>query len=272
MPSFRGGWALVRVSQQKHPEPRPLVVGNWKMNGTPVTVSALLSALQRHALSGELTARADVAVCPASIFIPQALTVLAGTAVTIGAQNAAAHESGAYTGEVSAGMLAAFGVRYVILGHSERRALFGDQDDVVAKKVRQALNAGLVPIVCVGETLAERESGATFDVVRRQLKAVIEEVGMDALSRCVLAYEPVWAIGTGVTATPAQAQEVHAFLRQMLAASSREVAGQIQILYGGSVKASNAAELFACEDIDGGLIGGASLDSEEFLAICQAAK
>ncbi len=249
-----------------------LVAGNWKMHGTPASVNVLLEAMRRfsdtHAWPSD---RVDVAVCPPTLFVPAALAALAGSSVAVGAQNASEHEVGAYTGEVSPQMLAAMGVRYVILGHSERRSLFGEGDALVAAKVQQALRAGLTPILCVGETLSERQQGVTSAVVQRQLDAVIALVGIDALRECVIAYEPVWAIGTGMTATPAQAQEVHAFLRTHLATQSAAIAAKIQILYGGSVKASNAAELFACEDIDGGLIGGASLNAEEFLAICQAA-
>lgn len=252
---------------------KPLVAGNWKMNGTPASVDALLQAL-RHFSEAESwsSQRVDVVVCPPSPFIPAAVDLLKNTPVTIGAQNACEHESGAYTGEVAPQMYAALGVRYVILGHSERRSLYGESDALVAAKVQQALRAGLVPIVCVGETLAERQQGVTSAVVQRQLDVVIASIGVEALRACVIAYEPVWAIGTGMTASPAEAQEVHAFLRALVAKQSSDVAMAIQILYGGSVKAGNAAELFACEDIDGGLIGGASLNAEEFLAICQAAQ
>lgn len=252
---------------------KPLVAGNWKMNGTPASVDALLQALRRFSEAESWSSqRVDVVACPPSPFIPAAVDVLKNTPVAIGAQNACEHESGAYTGEVAPQMYAALGARYVILGHSERRSLYGESDALVAAKVQQALRAGLVPIVCVGETLAERQQGVTSAVVQRQLDAVIASIGVEALRACVIAYEPVWAIGTGMTATPAEAQEVHAFLRALVAKQSSDVAMAIQILYGGSVKAGNAAELFACEDIDGGLIGGASLNAEEFLAICQAAQ
>lgn len=252
---------------------KPLVAGNWKMHGTPASVNDLLGALKRFADEKAWeSARVDVAVCPPAVFVPAAISALKGSVIGVGAQNASEHESGAYTGEVAPQMYAGLGVQYVILGHSERRSLFGDTDSVVAAKVVQALRAGLCPVLCVGESLAERQQGVTFDVVRRQLQAVISVTGIEALSRCVLAYEPVWAIGTGMTATPVQAQEVHAFLRGLLKQQSPEVAAKLRILYGGSVKAGNAAELFACEDIDGGLIGGASLNAEEFLAICRAAQ
>lgn len=252
---------------------KSLVAGNWKMHGTPASVDALLGVLRGFCEQGAWQSSAvDVAVCPPSVFVPAALSALQGTVIGVGAQNASDHESGAYTGEVSPQMYASLGVKYVILGHSERRALFGESDTLVAGKVQQTLRAGLCPILCVGESLAERQQGVTFSVVQRQLDAVISVVGIQALEQCVIAYEPVWAIGTGMTATPAQAQEVHAYLRGLLRQASADVAAKVRILYGGSVKAGNAAELFACEDIDGGLIGGASLDAGEFLAICRAAQ
>lgn len=252
---------------------KPLVAGNWKMHGTPTSVRALLSALRQFSEDKAWSAaRVDVAVCPPAVFVPSALSMLEGCSIAVGAQNTSEHESGAFTGEIAPQMFAALGVRYVILGHSERRTLYSEGDALVAAKVKLALAGGLIPIVCVGETLQERQAAETFAVVRRQLDAVLAEIGIEALGACVIAYEPVWAIGTGVTASPAQAQEVHAFLREHVASLSAEVAAKIQILYGGSVKAGNAAELFACEDIDGGLIGGASLNAEEFLAICRAAQ
>lgn len=252
---------------------KALVAGNWKMHGTPASVEALLAALKAFSASETwLSDRVAVAVCPPAPFVPVAVSMLQTSAVLVGAQNASEHESGAFTGEVSPQMYAALGARYVILGHSERRALYAESDALVAVKVQQAMRAGLVPILCVGESLAERQRGDTVSVVRRQLDAVLGVIGIAAMGGCVIAYEPVWAIGTGMTAAPDQAQAVHAFIRQHLAMQSPEVAATIQILYGGSVKANNAAELFACEDIDGGLIGGASLNAEEFLAICRAAQ
>lgn len=252
---------------------KPLVAGNWKMHGTPHSVETLVAALKSFSTAGAWSAeRVDVAVCPPAIFIPSVVSALEGTPVRVGAQNASEHIQGAYTGEVSSPMYAAFGVFYVLLGHSERRSLYGESDAIIAAKVEQALKAGLVPILCVGETLAERQQAITMAIVQRQVDAVIAKIGINAIASCVIAYEPVWAIGTGLTASPAQAQEVHAYIRQHLATQSQGVAKNIQILYGGSVKAGNAAELFACEDIDGGLIGGASLNAEEFLAICQAAQ
>jgi triosephosphate isomerase len=239
-----------------------LVVGNWKMNGGLRTNAALLAALTAEwaAAPGR-----SLAVCVPFPYLGQAQAALSGTTIAWGAQNVSEHSSGAYTGEVAASMLVEFGCRYAIVGHSERRQMFGDTDAVVAAKAAAALAAGVTPIACVGETLAEREAGATEAVVLRQLVAVLEGVGADA-ARLVVAYEPVWAIGTGRTATPEQAQSVHATLRARLGAAR---AGEIPVLYGGSVKADNAGALFAMPDIDGGLIGGASLKAAEFLAIAR---
>ncbi len=203
-------------------------------------------------------------------YLAQVQQSLSGSAVTWGAQNLSEFTKGAYTGEVSGAMLRDFGCRYVIVGHSERRTLYGEDSDLVARKARAALDAGLVPIVCVGETLAEREGGVTERVVGEQLDAATGVLGADGLSRCVIAYEPVWAIGTGLTATPEQAQAVHAFIRERVAKLDAKVASNLLILYGGSVKANNAATLFAMSDIDGGLIGGASLVAADFLAIWAA--
>ena len=205
------------------------------------------------------------------MLIPVVAEWLGGSRIAWGGQNLSAHKSGAYTGEVSGAMLRDFGCSHVIVGHSERRALYGEGDEVVAEKFRAAQNVGLVPILCVGETLAEREAGETEAVIARQLDAVVHLAGVAAMDSAIIAYEPVWAIGTGKTATPAQAQAVHAFIRQRLAQLSATVAERLRILYGGSVKAANAQELFGQPDIDGGLIGGASLDAGEFLAICRAA-
>jgi triosephosphate isomerase len=223
-------------------------------------------------LEGVLAARpfgADVAVCVPFPFLSETAVTLAASDIRWGAQDCSAHEQGAYTGEVSAAMLREFGCRWVIVGHSERRAYHGESDQLVADKARAALSHGITPIVCVGETLAQREAGETAAVVKRQLSAVIHTLG-HCVSEMVVAYEPVWAIGTGRTATPEQAQEVHALLRaQLLAATSR--ANEMRLLYGGSVKADNAASLFAQPDIDGGLIGGAALKAADFAAICRAA-
>lgn len=245
---------------------RKLVVGNWKMHGTLAVNAPLLQALVAGRSGG-----ADVAVCVPFPYLQQAQAVLGSSAVAWGAQDVSAHAQGAYTGEVSAAMLADFACRYVIVGHSERRCLHSESDTQVVAKLKAALAGGLTPILCVGETLAEREGGQTEEVVSRQLDAVLEVCGVEVLARSVLAYEPVWAIGTGRTATPAQAQEVHAVLRQRIAAAAADVAAGLRILYGGSVKAANASELFAQPDIDGGLVGGASLVAEEFLAIARAA-
>ncbi|MCG6873361.1 MAG: triose-phosphate isomerase [Gammaproteobacteria bacterium] len=246
----------------------PLVAGNWKMNGTRADSAALVDEI----VAGmESVPRAELAVCPPFVLLPEVVARLEGGPVTWGGQNLDVHSSGAYTGEISGPMLAEFGCRYVIVGHSERRSLYGEDDALVAEKFRAAQAAGLIPILCVGELQAERESGETEAVVARQLDAVLDAVGVETFARAVVAYEPVWAIGTGLTASPEQAQEVHAFIRGRVAAGSAGVAGGLRILYGGSVKPDNAAELFAKQDIDGGLIGGASLKADSFLAIGAAA-
>ncbi len=214
--------------------------------------------------------RVDCAVCVPFPYLAQTQQLLHGTTVKWGAQDVHQLDKGAYTGEVSASMLCDFGCRYVIVGHSERRSLYGESSQLVAEKFAAAQKAGLLPILCIGETLAQRESGVTETVVAEQLDAVIALLGVQSLRNAVVAYEPVWAIGTGKTATPEQAQAVHAFIRRRMAGHDEQIAGGLCILYGGSVKASNAAELFAMPDIDGGLIGGASLVAEEFLAICNA--
>ena len=245
-----------------------LVAGNWKMHGSLPDNATLLSAVSAgaHGLRS-----AQVAVCVPFPYLFQAQQVLTGSRTAWGAQTLSQHAKGAHTGEVSATMLREFGCTYVIVGHSERRSLYGESDDVVAGKFGAATEAGLVPILCVGETLAQREAGVTESVVAAQLGAVVERFGVGALERAVVAYEPVWAIGTGRTATPEQAQAVHAFLRDRIAGDDAALAQRVRILYGGSVKSSNAAELFAMVDIDGGLIGGASLVADDFMAICRAA-
>jgi len=247
---------------------QPIVAGNWKMNGSQAESAKLLTGLKQGLGSVN---KAKVVVCPPFILVPLAAKELAGTTVAWGGQNLDTHTSGAYTGEVSGPMLKDFGCSYVIIGHSERRTLFGETDAGVADKFKAAQAAGLVPILCVGETLAEREANQTEAVVARQLDAVINAAGIAALANSVIAYEPVWAIGTGKTATPQQAQDVHKSIRGRIAAKDAGVAEGIRILYGGSMKASNAKELIGQPDIDGGLIGGASLVAEEFLAICRAA-
>jgi triosephosphate isomerase len=243
---------------------RKLVVGNWKMNGTRAANAALLTGLKGAELSDT-----DVAVCPPAPYLGDVADLLAGSAIRWGAQDCSSHAPGAYTGEIAAAMLAEFGCTFVIVGHSERRAMHAESDALVAGKAEKALEHGLVPIVCVGETLAEREAGATGSVVERQLAAVVDRLG-DRISGCVVAYEPVWAIGTGKTASPDEAQAVHALLRTTLR-DRTSAADAVRILYGGSVKPENAAELFAQPDIDGGLIGGASLKASDFIAICRAA-
>lgn len=249
---------------------RPFVAGNWKMNGTRAQAAVLIDGiLKGRASVGEI----DVVVCPSFILIPPVADRLrvASAGIAWGGQNLDIHASGAYTGEISGAMLSDAGCTYVIVGHSERRMLYGESDAVVAEKFEAAIAAGLTPILCVGETLAERESGKTETVVERQLRAVIDRNGVQRLARAAIAYEPVWAIGTGRTATPEQAQQVHRFLRDRIAAQDARIAAEVRILYGGSVKGANASELFRQPDIDGGLIGGASLAAEEFLAICRAA-
>ncbi len=247
---------------------RPLVAGNWKMNGSLASVRELLAGLKAGIDDVKL---AEVAVCPPAVFIPEVQAQLENTSIAWGGQDLSVHESGAYTGEIAGPMYRDFGCKYVIIGHSERRTYHGETDQLVAEKFTAARKAGLVPLFCIGETQEERERGVTEEVVARQIDAVIEYCGIDMLGEGVIAYEPVWAIGTGLTATPEQAQEVHAFIRQRIAQRSAEVAEGLRILYGGSMKPGNAAELLAKPDIDGGLIGGASLKAEDFLGICTAA-
>ncbi|MBU1360241.1 MAG: triose-phosphate isomerase [Gammaproteobacteria bacterium] len=246
---------------------KKLIAGNWKMNGNLASNEALLKAL----LQGGGSFECDVAVCTPAPYFAQVQALAAGTSLALGAQDVSAHASGAYTGEQSAAMLKDFGVRYAIVGHSERRQFHGETDDLVASKAAAALAAGITPIVCVGETLAQRDAGETEAVVKRQLAAVIHVNG-HCISEIVVAYEPVWAIGTGKTATPQQAQSVHAVLRAQLHHAASAHAAGIRILYGGSMNAANAAELLAENDIDGGLIGGASLKAPDFLQIIAAAR
>ena len=238
------------------------------MNGNLASNQALLQALV-PALS--LVTGVKCAICAPFPYLPQVQQLLSGSGIGWGAQNVSQYDSGAYTGEVSGSMLVDFGCRYVIVGHSERRTLFGESSELVAQKYAAALKAGLTPILCVGETLAQREQGATMDTVAAQLAAVVERSGAQSFAHAVIAYEPVWAIGTGKTATPEEAQVVHDFIRKRLAESDEAVAANVQVLYGGSVKGSNAAQLFSMPDIDGGLIGGASLKAADFIAICRAA-
>jgi len=244
---------------------KKLIAGNWKMNGSLAANEQLLKAV----LAGVGQPTCRVAVGVPSAYLAQCQSLLAGSVVELAAQDVSAHESGAYTGEISALMLRDFGVRYAIVGHSERRQYHGESDETVALKAQRALGCGITPIVCVGETLAEREAGKTVEVVKRQLAAVIHANG-HCVSEIVVAYEPVWAIGTGKTATPEQAQQVHAVLRAQLKAASHN-ADRIALLYGGSMNAANAASLLAQADIDGGLIGGAALKAADFLTIIAAA-
>jgi triosephosphate isomerase len=246
-----------------------LVAGNWKMHGSLAANARLLEALRAGLPEAE---GLGYAVCAPYPYLAQVSQALSGSRVAWGAQNVSEHDSGAYTGEVSGAMLKEFGCRFAIVGHSERRGFYGEDDGRVAAKFLAARRAGLTPILCVGETLEQRDRGETENVVGRQLDAVLAAAGIAALSDAVLAYEPVWAIGTGRNATPQQAQDVHAFIRARLRASDRALAGNVTILYGGSVKPNNAHELLAMPDVDGGLIGGASLVAKDFIAICAAAR
>ncbi|MES9961284.1 MAG: triose-phosphate isomerase [Sedimenticola sp.] len=247
---------------------QPLVAGNWKMNGSRESIRELLDGIK--AGMGDVNV-AEVAVCAPYVYLADAQGQLDGSDVAWGGQDVSVHASGAYTGEISTAMLQDFGCKYAIVGHSERRTYHNESDELVAQKYAAARAAGLVPILCIGETLEEREQGITEEVCARQLDAVIDLEGVDALADGVVAYEPVWAIGTGKTATPEQAQDVHAFIRSRVAEKSTGVAEGLRILYGGSMKPDNAEELIAKPDIDGGLIGGASLKAEDFLGICKAA-
>jgi len=245
-----------------------LVAGNWKLNGSRESNRALVAGIL-DGLSD--AAGVEVMVCPPCVYLPEVAAQLSGSSVKLGAQNVSAEVAGAFTGEVAAAMLREVGCTHSIIGHSERRTLYGETDMVVAAKFEAARAVGLIPVFCIGETRDERESDATMDVISRQVAAVLDVAGPSGFAEAVIAYEPVWAIGTGLTASPEQAQQVHAHIRRIIAAADVKIAADIQILYGGSVKGANAAELFAMEDIDGGLIGGASLDAAEFLAICAAA-
>ncbi|MGX9781503.1 triose-phosphate isomerase [Polaromonas sp. Y254_3_2_2] len=246
---------------------RKLVVGNWKMNGSRTSNAVLLSEI----VAGLAASGAASAVCVPAPYLAQCQAQLAGTALGWGAQDVSAHAGGAYTGEISVAMLQDFGCGYVVIGHSERRAYHGESDAQVAAKTVAALAAGITPIVCIGETLAQREAGQTNAVVAQQLGAVLAAISADDVAKLVLAYEPVWAIGTGKTATPQMAQDVHQVLRAQLVAKNAVAAAGVQILYGGSMKPENAKELMAMPDIDGGLIGGAALKAADFLAIIHAA-
>jgi len=247
---------------------QPFVAGNWKLNGSKKENTQLIEGLL-----GQISCvtTAEVVVCPPAIYIPQISELLKDTVITYGSQNICEQPSGAYTGEMSASMLKEFGCSYALVGHSERRSIYGESSDLVADKAIAAIEGGVTPILCVGELLEERESGKTESVIEQQLDAVLAKGGVELIEKLIIAYEPVWAIGTGKTASPQQAQDVHAFIRGKLSALDASVADKVRILYGGSVKPGNAEELFAKDDIDGGLIGGASLDAQSFIAICAAA-
>lgn len=247
---------------------QPMVAGNWKMNGTRWEAETLVRTIKEAEPD---PAAVEILVCPPFTAIDAVARVLKGSPIRYGAQNLFWEKSGAFTGEISGEMLRDLGCRYVILGHSERRQIFGESDQDVAKKYAAAKRSGLIPVLCVGETEEERRQGVTEKVVSTQLRAILQETDAASFQGAVIAYEPVWAIGTGLTATPAQAQQVHAFLRSELHAFDGGLGTSTRILYGGSVKAENAAEIFSQPDIDGGLIGGASLKAEEFLKICTAA-
>jgi triosephosphate isomerase len=247
---------------------RSLVIGNWKMHGTRASNRELITGI----LAGlDANKNCDAVVCVPFTAIPELSDAVSGTSLALGSQNVANADQGAYTGEISASMLAEYGCGYAIVGHSERRQLYGETNQLVAARYEHAIKGDITPVLCIGETDEQREQGKTFDVIVEQLSAVIDHSGIESLSKAVIAYEPVWAIGTGKTATPDQAQEVHAFIRKQIAARDSALAETVQILYGGSVKPDNAADLFGKDDIDGGLIGGASLQAESFLGIINAA-
>ncbi len=248
---------------------RNLVVGNWKMHGSKAQISELIRLLKTGIR--EVGEKVEVGLCPTHLHIDLVAGLIEATRIKLGAQNAYLKESGAFTGEVSVSMLADYGVSFVLVGHSERRELFGDSDAIIASKFLAAQHFGVQPILCVGESLQQRQQNATAEVVLGQLDAVISATGIGAIAKSVVAYEPVWAIGTGQSATPDQAQEVHKLIREHLAAKNTDVARQTRIIYGGSVTAGNAKKLFAQADIDGGLVGGASLQAEEFISICKSA-
>ena len=245
---------------------KTIIAGNWKMNASKASVKSLIDGI----LSGMEGVNSEVLVCVPFPYMSQVESLIEGSNLKLGAQNININPSGAFTGEVSADMIKDFGAKHVIVGHSERRSLYGETSSVVAEKTKAALGAGLSPLLCVGESLEQREAGKTETVVAEQINAVIELVGIESFDSIIIAYEPVWAIGTGMTATPEQAQAVHFFIRNLLGESSENIAQKTPILYGGSMNAGNAVELISCPDIDGGLIGGAALKAEDFLQICKA--
>jgi len=246
----------------------PLIAGNWKMNGRREEIRALVAGIRERSA---ISAQVELLVLPPFPYLDFVASLLEGAGIGLGGQDLSERADGAFTGDVSAGMLVDCGCRYVLAGHSERRTLHGEDDQTVAAKFDTAIQAGLKPVLCVGESLEEREQGRTEEVVRRQLAAVLDRTGIGPFAEAVVAYEPVWAIGTGLTASPEQAQSVHALIRSQLSEESATIGGQVRILYGGSVKPDNAADLFACDDIDGGLIGGAALQADSFMAIAEAA-
>ena len=245
---------------------KTIVAGNWKMNASKDSVESLVTDI----LSGASDVSAEIIVCAPFPYLSQVEVLIEGSNLMLGAQNLNVNASGAFTGEVSAEMIKDFGANHVIVGHSERRSLYGETSEIVAEKTKAAIDSGLTPILCLGESLDQRESGKTESVVSEQLNKVIKMVGIEAFNNIIIAYEPVWAIGTGMTATPEQAQAVHKFIRDLLATSGQDIADKTAILYGGSMNAGNAVELISCADIDGGLIGGAALKAEDFLQICKA--
>lgn len=254
---------------------KPCVIGNWKMQGSKAMIANLISALSTGLSKNAAYNKVDIVLCPPVIYCETVQIALQKNAlegcIAVGAQNTYCESKGAYTGEISPSMLVDMGCQYVIIGHSERRQLFFEEDTLIARKCVAAYDAGLIPVLCVGETEAERANGTTFEVLTRQLQAVLEKMPIGAFSKVIIAYEPVWAIGTGLTATPAQAEEVHAFLRDCLRKHDAEIARKARILYGGSVKGENAQGLFGMSNIDGALVGGASLVAEDFLKICESA-
>jgi triosephosphate isomerase (TIM) len=247
---------------------KPIVAGNWKMNGSKASIAQLLEAIKSE--GQKLYNTVELIVFPPSVYLEQVKNALQGSPISWGAQNISAKQNGAFTGEVAAPMLNDFGCQYVLIGHSERRTLYGESDKDVAAKYRVALQAGLKPIICVGETLQERNAGVTHQIIDHQLHGILASAEKEGLRNTVIAYEPVWAIGTGLAAKPEDVQEVHALIREIVAKHDKDIAEQLRILYGGSVKRDNAAALFAMPDIDGGLIGGASLDAKEFLDIAKS--
>ena len=245
---------------------KTIVAGNWKMNASKDSVNSLVNDI----LSGVSGVNAEVIVCAPFPYLALVDSLIDGSSLMLGAQNLNVNSSGAFTGEVSAEMIKDFGANHVIVGHSERRSLYGETSEIVAEKTKAAIDSGLTPLLCLGESLDQRESGKTESVISEQLTKVIDLVGIEAFKNIIIAYEPVWAIGTGMTATPEQAQAVHMYIRALLATSNQDIAEKTPILYGGSMNAGNAAELISRPDIDGGLIGGAALKAEDFLKICKA--